>query len=74
VVLENKDEEEGDPGLKEARIHMGEKYNGGHGQPVAAPPQPLAATAAGKNRRWLVLTPEKILTWDNYKLDRLRKS
>ena len=37
VVLENK-EEEGDPGLKEARIHMGEKYNGGHGQPVAAPP------------------------------------
>ena len=61
VVLENK-EEEGDPCLREARIHMGEKYNGGHGQPVAAPPQPLAATAAGKNRRWLVLIPEKILT------------
>ena len=39
VVLENK-EEEGDPGLKEARIHMGEKYNGGHGQPVAAPLNP----------------------------------
>ena len=73
VVLESKDEEEGDPGLKEARIHMGEKYNGGHGQPVADPPQPMAATAGGKNRRWLALTPEKILTWDNYKLDRLRK-
>ena len=73
VVLESKDEEEGDPGLKEARIHMGEKYNGGHGQPVVDSPKPLAATAGGKNRRWLVLTPEKTLTWDNYKLDRLRK-
>ena len=73
VVLESKDEEEGDPGLKEARIHMGEKYNGGHGQPVADPPKPLATTAGGKNRRWLVLTPEKILTWDNSKLDRIRK-
>ena len=73
VVLESKVEEEGDPDLKEARIHMGEKYNGGHGQLVADPPKPLAATAGGKNRRWLVLTPEKILTWDNYKLDRLRK-
>ena len=73
VVLESKVEEEGDPDLKEARIHMAEKYNGGHGQPVADPPKPLAATAGGKNRRWLVLTPEKILTWDNYKLDLLRK-
>ena len=73
VVLESKVEEEGDPDLKEARIQMGEKYNGGHGQPVADPPKPLAATAGGKNRRWLVLTPEKILTWDNYKLDRIRK-
>ncbi|MBR15118.1 MAG: hypothetical protein CMQ25_02555 [Gammaproteobacteria bacterium] len=73
VVLESKVEEEGDPDLKEARIHMGEKYNGGHGQPVSDRPKPLAATAGGKNRRWLVLTPEKILTWDNYKLDLLRK-
>ena len=73
VVLESKVEEEGDPDLKEARIQMGEKYNGGHGQPVADPPKPLAATAGGKNRRWLVLTPEKILTWDNNKLDRIRK-
>ena len=73
AVLESKVEEEGDPGLKEARIRMGEKYNGGHGQAVADPPKPLAATAGGKNRRWLVLTPEKILTWDNYKLDRIRK-
>ena len=73
VVLESNDEEEGDPGLEEARIHMGKKYNGGHGQPVADPPKPMAATAGGKNRRWLVLTPEKILTWDNYKLGRLRK-
>ena len=58
VVLENK-EEEGDPGLKEARIHMGEKYNGGHGQPVAAPPQPLAATAAGKIVAGSCLSPKK---------------
>lgn len=59
VVLESEGEEEGDLGLKEARIYMGEKYNGGHGQPIAFPPKPMAAKAGGENRRWLVLTPEK---------------
>tara|TARA_S200000501_G_scaffold370965_1_gene413118 strand:- start:1173 stop:1643 length:471 start_codon:yes stop_codon:yes gene_type:complete len=59
VVLESEEEEEGDLGLKEARIYMGEKYNGGHGQPIAFPPKPMAGKAGGENRRWLVLTPEK---------------
>ena len=52
---------------------MGEKHNAGHGQHVYDPPKPLAETAGGKSRRWLVLTPEKILTWDSYKLDRIPK-
>ena len=48
VVLESKDEEEGDPGLKEARIHMGDKYNGGHGQPIADPLNPWRRRREGK--------------------------
>jgi hypothetical protein len=73
-VLEDKQMEDSDPDLSQAREHMGIKYNGGHGQPVSDKPKPMGATAGGKNRRWLVLTPSKIITWDNYKLDRLGKS
>ena len=71
-VLETAEEEEAEPDLAEARVQMGRKYNGGHGgEPVEDPP-PNAATARGRNRRWIVFTPAKIVTWDNYKLDRLR--
>jgi nitroimidazol reductase NimA-like FMN-containing flavoprotein (pyridoxamine 5'-phosphate oxidase superfamily) len=72
TILENAEEEAAEPDLAEARVQMGIKYNGGHGEPVDDPP-PNGATAGGRNRRWIVFTPEKTVTWDNFKLDRLRK-
>ena len=70
-VLESAEEEAQEVGLEEARAQMGRKYNGGHGQPPADDPPPNAATARGKNRRWIVFTPDKTVTWDNFKLSRL---
>ncbi len=70
-ILENADEEAAESGLKEAQAQMGRKYNGGHGQPPADDPAPMASTARGKNRRWIVFTPDNTVTWDNFKLDRL---
>jgi nitroimidazol reductase NimA-like FMN-containing flavoprotein (pyridoxamine 5'-phosphate oxidase superfamily) len=72
-VLETAEEEAAEPDLEQARRQMGIKYNGGHGQPPVDDPPPLAATAAGRSRRWIVFTPERIVTWDNFKLDRLRQ-
>jgi nitroimidazol reductase NimA-like FMN-containing flavoprotein (pyridoxamine 5'-phosphate oxidase superfamily) len=72
-VLESAAEEAAEPDLEQARRQMGIKYNGGHGQPPVDEPPPSAATAAGRNRRWLVFTPERTVTWDNFKLDRLRR-
>jgi nitroimidazol reductase NimA-like FMN-containing flavoprotein (pyridoxamine 5'-phosphate oxidase superfamily) len=71
-VLETAEEEAAETGLDEARRQMGIKYNGGHGRPPADDPPPNAATAGGRNRRWIVFTPERTVTWDNFKLDRLR--
>ncbi len=67
VVLEDAAAEQGDPHLAAVQAHMGRKYNGGHGAPVADPP-PFAATARGRNRRWIVLEPEHTVSWDNFKL------
>lgn len=67
-VLETEEEEAADPDLKEAQAQMGKKYNGGHGRPPADNPPPMASTAKGKNRRWIVFTPERTVTWDNFKL------
>ena len=72
AVLENNAAEEADPHLAQARIQMGTKYNGGHGSPPSDPPVPNNSTARGSNRRWLVITPRRIVTWDNHKLDRLQ--
>ena len=68
AVLEDADAEAADLHLEEARIQMGRKYNGGHGAAPVADPPPMAATARGRNRRWIVFTPERIVTWDNFKL------
>ena len=57
--------------LGKARAQMGKKYNGGHGKPPAADPLPVASTAGGSTRRWLVFTPETTVTWDNFKLGKL---
>ena len=67
-VLENADAEDADPRLAEARIQVGRKYNGGHGQPAVADPPPNSASARGSNGRWIVVKPDAQVTWDNFKL------
>jgi nitroimidazol reductase NimA-like FMN-containing flavoprotein (pyridoxamine 5'-phosphate oxidase superfamily) len=72
-VLEDAAAEKADPHLTEVQAQMGRKYNGGHGRlPVDNPP-PFSATAQGSTRRWIVFTPETIVTWDNFKLGSLRE-
>ena len=70
-VLETAEDEAAEPDLAEARRQMGIKYNGGHGKAPVDNPGPMAATAGGRSRRWIVITPERTVTWDNFKLDRL---
>jgi nitroimidazol reductase NimA-like FMN-containing flavoprotein (pyridoxamine 5'-phosphate oxidase superfamily) len=71
-VLEDAAAEATDPHLPEARVQMGRKYNGGHGAAAVADPPPNGATAGGRNRRWVVVVPDRIVTWDNFKLGRRR--
>ncbi len=67
-VLEDESAEAGDSHLEEVRVQMGAKYNGGHGQPKTEHPEPFGAKARGRNRRWVVLAPARVISWDNYKL------
>lgn len=67
-VLEDTAAEKADAHLVEVQKQMGKKYNGGHGKPPVADPPPFATTASGSTRRWIVFTPETIVTWDNFKL------
>ena len=67
-VLETAEEEAADPHLAEVRVLMGQKYNGGHGRAAVANPAANSATAGGRNRRWIVLAPTHVVSWDNYKL------
>ena len=60
-ILEDADAEALDPDLAEVRVQMGKKYYGEDGTEHAA-------TARGRNRRWIVFTPGKTVTWDNFKL------
>lgn len=73
-VLETADDENAEKDLDEARIQMGAKYAGGHGQPAPAKPTPNRATATGRGSRWIVFQPDKLVTWDNFKLKDLRKT
>jgi nitroimidazol reductase NimA-like FMN-containing flavoprotein (pyridoxamine 5'-phosphate oxidase superfamily) len=73
TVLEDAAAEQADPHLAEARVQMGRKYNGGHGRPPAEDPPPNAATAGGRSRRWIVVVPDRTVTWDNFKLGRLKR-
>ncbi len=70
-VLEDAGQEKADPHLEEVRLQMARKYNGGHGRAPAADPPPLAMTASGRNRRWVVIEPTRRVTWDNHKLGAL---
>lgn len=65
-VLESAEEENADDGLETVRMQMGTKYAGGHGEP--AEPRRNEATARGKDWRWVVFTPENLVTWDNFKI------
>jgi hypothetical protein len=70
TVLEDAAAEEADPHLEEARWQMGTKYAGGHGE--SAPPSGErvrnAASARGRSWRWVVFEPDRMITWDNFKL------
>lgn len=70
-VLEDAAAEAADPGLARAQAEIAVKYRGGHGEPrgEAAPP----ASARGRSMRWIRFTPERLVTWDNHKLARLRR-
>lgn len=68
TVLEDADAEAADPHLAEVRVQMGKKYDGGHGEPATG--EPYAATAGGKSWRWVVLEPDRTVSWDNKKIKR----
>ncbi len=64
TVLEDSRAEADDPHLDEARLNLGEKHNLRKNGVLL----PYTATASGKSRRWIVFTPEQIVSWDNAKL------
>jgi nitroimidazol reductase NimA-like FMN-containing flavoprotein (pyridoxamine 5'-phosphate oxidase superfamily) len=67
-VLEDADAENADPDLNSVRVQMGVKYAGGHGRPAPRYPEMNQATAMGRNSRWIVFSPDRLVTWDNFKL------
>ena len=69
-VLETAAEEEAELGMDIVREQMGVKYAGGQGEPKTAVTTPNRATARGETARWIVFTPNKQITWDNFKLPR----
>jgi nitroimidazol reductase NimA-like FMN-containing flavoprotein (pyridoxamine 5'-phosphate oxidase superfamily) len=71
-VLEDLAAEQADPYLEEIRAQFGKKYQGGDGNPRTSTPRLAVATAAGSTRRWIVFTPDRIVTWDNTKLGAVR--
>ncbi len=73
TVLESEADEKADTDMAAVRIQMGAKYAGGHGRPAPATPEPNQATASGDSARWIVFTPDKLVSWDNFKLKDLRK-
>ena len=119
-VLEDAAAEEADPDLEEARMALGTKYAGGHGEadapssdappgagsssdappgagsssdalpgagpssdappgagpssdaPPGAGPQRRDTTASGETNRWVVFTPDRLVSWDNAKIAALQ--
>ncbi|MEZ4501015.1 MAG: pyridoxamine 5'-phosphate oxidase family protein [Dehalococcoidia bacterium] len=70
-VLESAAEEDADPDLEEARMVIGTKYAGGHGESDATPRR-RETTATGDTTRWAVFTPDRLVSWDNAKIAALR--
>ncbi len=68
-ILEDVAAEAAESGLDAVRRHYGRKYDGGHGEPARGDDAlPMAQTAAGRTRRWIVVTPRSTISWDNHKL------
>jgi nitroimidazol reductase NimA-like FMN-containing flavoprotein (pyridoxamine 5'-phosphate oxidase superfamily) len=65
-VLETAEDEAADPHMEEVRMQMGSKYAGGHGEPREA--RRNESTARGRHWRWVVVTPNRTVTWDNHKI------
>ncbi len=68
TVLEDADAEAADPDLETARKHWGEKYTGtrsGGSRPSYNP-----STAGGKTARWIRFEPDRLISWDNHKIQR----
>ncbi|MDP6605266.1 MAG: pyridoxamine 5'-phosphate oxidase family protein [Dehalococcoidia bacterium] len=70
-VLETAEEEAADPDLEQARMLIGAKYAGGHGE-TDATPRRNDSTATGDTNRWVVFTPDRLVSWDNPKIAALR--
>jgi nitroimidazol reductase NimA-like FMN-containing flavoprotein (pyridoxamine 5'-phosphate oxidase superfamily) len=67
-VLESAEDEAADPDMEAVRWQMGTKYAGGHGETVER--KRNESTARGRHWRWVVMQPEKVVTWDNFKIKR----
>lgn len=72
-VLESSADEAADPHLAEIRAQMGAKYSDGHPERDDETPPLNTSTAGGRNRRWVVITPDRRVTWDNFKLSQLKR-
>ena len=70
TVLEDEAAETADPHLEAVRWQMGAKYAGGHGEPAPPDGQKVrnAASARGRSWRWVAFEPDRVVTWDNFKL------
>ncbi len=70
TVLEDADAEAADPHLEEARWQMGSKYDGGHGEAARGGKVRNEASARGSKWRWIVVQPDRTVSWDNTKIKR----
>lgn len=59
VILEDVESEKAHAKLESVRQAMGEKYNYG---------KPFDASVRGRTGRWIVITPDRHVSWDNFKL------
>ena len=63
-VLEDAQSEEASPHLQAAQLNLGGKHKlSKDGKTV-----PYQASASGRSRRWIVFSPEHIVTWNNKNL------
>jgi nitroimidazol reductase NimA-like FMN-containing flavoprotein (pyridoxamine 5'-phosphate oxidase superfamily) len=67
-VLEDASAEAGEPDFDTVRALYGAKYSAGRGKQTESESEPSSSTARGRNWRWVVITPVRVVTWDNTKL------